>query len=108
MVEPFVGEIRMVGFDYAPDGWLHCDGQTLNIYQYQILYAIIGNRYGGDGRSTFSLPNLNGRDLSAPIMPLGSNTSLGQKGTITIPPNTMSSTMPAQNISFTLLNTRVI
>jgi microcystin-dependent protein len=110
MAEAFIGEIRMVGFDYAPDGqWLPCDGQTLSIQLYTALFSLLGVRYGGDGRSTFNLPNLNGKNLTTPIMPLGSNnTTFGQIGTISIPPRISSSTIPAQNISFTLLNTKVI
>lgn len=59
-MEPFVGEIRPLALNFAPRGWAMCNGQTLNISQYQRLFAVIGNRYGGDGRTTFSLPNLTG------------------------------------------------
>ena len=61
MAEAYWGEIRMFAGDYAPRGWLLCNGQLLQIQQYQPLYAIIGNRYGGDGRTTFGLPDLRGR-----------------------------------------------
>jgi len=61
MSDPFVGEIRLVPWNWAPDGWFLCNGQTLQITQYQALYALIGNTYGGDGRTTFMLPNLQGR-----------------------------------------------
>lgn len=108
MTEPFIGEIKMVGFDYAPDGWFFCDGQTLNIAAHTALYSLVGTKYGGDGVFTFSLPNLNGKNLTAPIIPLGSNIPFGQTGKISIPSPTTSSTIPAQNISFTLLNTKVI
>ncbi|MBT9097285.1 phage tail protein [Methylovulum psychrotolerans] len=61
MSEPFVGEIRMVGFNYAPRGWALCDGHTLPVAQYQALFALLGVTYGGDGRTTFGLPDLRGR-----------------------------------------------
>lgn len=61
MSEPFVGEIKAVAFNWAPMGWLPCNGQILSITQYQALFALIGNFYGGDGRTNFALPNLQGR-----------------------------------------------
>jgi|HubBroStandDraft_6_1064221.scaffolds.fasta_scaffold31604_2 microcystin-dependent protein len=61
MATPFVGQIISVGFNFAPMGWLLCDGRPLSIPEYQLLYTIIGTTYGGDGVSTFALPNLNGR-----------------------------------------------
>lgn len=61
MSEPFLGEIRIVGFDFAPRGWAMCDGQILPINQNQSLYSILGTTYGGDGRTTFALPDLRGR-----------------------------------------------
>ena len=61
MATPFVGQIISVGFDFAPLGWFPCDGRPLSISEYQLLYTIIGTTYGGDGVSTFALPNLNGR-----------------------------------------------
>ena len=61
MATPFVGQIISVGFDFAPLGWFPCDGRTLSIGEYQTLYTILGTTYGGDGQSTFGLPNLNGR-----------------------------------------------
>ena len=61
MSEPFVGEIRMFGGTFAPMGWFLCDGRTLQISQYQTLFALIGNTYGGDGVNNFNLPDLRGR-----------------------------------------------
>ncbi|HPV60141.1 MAG TPA: tail fiber protein, partial [Thauera aminoaromatica] len=61
MSEPFVGEIRPFGFGYAPRGWATCDGQLLPINQNQALFALLGTMYGGDGRTTFALPDLRGR-----------------------------------------------
>lgn len=66
MSEPFIGEIRIVGLNFAPRGWAFCDGQLLPIAQNTALFSIIGTTYGGDGRSTTALPNLQGR---APMHP---------------------------------------
>jgi len=61
MSDPFIGEIRMVGFNYAPRGWAPCDGRLLSIAQNSALFALLGVTYGGDGQSTFALPDLRGR-----------------------------------------------
>ncbi|HEX4007814.1 MAG TPA: tail fiber protein [Acidobacteriaceae bacterium] len=61
MSTPYVGEIRMVGFNFAPVDWMLCNGQLLAISEYETLYNLIGTTYGGDGQSTFALPNLQGR-----------------------------------------------
>jgi microcystin-dependent protein len=61
MADAFIGEIRMFPFDYAPIGWLACDGQRVNISSQQPLYTLLGSRFGGDGRTYFNVPNLNGR-----------------------------------------------
>ncbi len=61
MSEPFLSEIRMVGFNFAPRGWAFCDGQMLPINQNQTLFALLGTIYGGDGRTSFALPDLRGR-----------------------------------------------
>lgn len=61
MSEPFLAEIRIVGFNFAPRGWASCDGQILPINQNQSLYSLLGTTYGGDGRTTFALPDLRGR-----------------------------------------------
>jgi microcystin-dependent protein len=61
MAEPFVGEIRVVGFPFAPVGWELCNGKLLLIDEYATLYTLIGTTYGGDGMQTFGLPNLQGR-----------------------------------------------
>jgi microcystin-dependent protein len=60
-MEPFVGQIILVGFNFAPYGWFQCQGQLVPIANYQALYALIGTIYGGDGQSTFALPDLRGR-----------------------------------------------
>lgn len=61
MSAPFVGEIRIFGFNRVPSGWLACDGSTPPIASYEVLYSLIGTTYGGDGQSTFGLPDLRGR-----------------------------------------------
>jgi microcystin-dependent protein len=61
MSEPFLAEVRMVGFNFAPRGWAFCDGQILPINQNQSLYSLLGTTYGGDGRTSFALPDLRGR-----------------------------------------------
>ena len=81
MAEPYLGEIRMVGFTFAPRQWALCDGEILPINQNQSLYSILGTTYGGDGRTSFALPDLRGR---TPIH-AGSGTgltarTLGEKG----------------------------
>jgi len=59
-MDPFVAEIRIVGFDFAPTGWALCDGQIMPISQNTALFSLLGTTYGGDGRSNFALPNLQG------------------------------------------------
>jgi microcystin-dependent protein len=61
MADPFVAEIRIFPFNFAPKGWAFCDGQLLPISQNTALFSLVGTYYGGDGKSTFALPNLQGR-----------------------------------------------
>jgi microcystin-dependent protein len=61
MGQPFVGEIRMFGGNFAPAGWMFCEGQVLPISENETLFQLIGTTYGGDGQSTFALPDLRGR-----------------------------------------------
>lgn len=61
MSSPYVGEIRMFGGNFAPSGWMFCEGQILPISQYETLFNLVGTTYGGDGQSTFALPDLRGR-----------------------------------------------
>ncbi len=61
MAEPFLGEVRAFPINFVPKGWAACDGQILPINQNQALYSLLGTVYGGDGRTTFALPNLKGR-----------------------------------------------
>lgn len=60
-MEPFLGEIRAFAFGRVPNGWLPCDGRLLQVQQNQALFALLYNRYGGDGKTTFALPDLRGR-----------------------------------------------
>jgi microcystin-dependent protein len=73
--EPFLAEVRIVGFNFAPRGWAFCDGQILPINQNQSLYSLLGTTYGGDGRTSFALPDMRGR---TPIH-VGSGHKQGQK-----------------------------
>src|SRR3954466_6035981 len=88
MSDPYIGEIRMFGGNFAPVGWLLCQGQLLPISQYDALFNLIGTTYGGDGQTTFALPNLASR------MPMhqGSGFVLGQMAgveTVTLNRNQM-------------------
>jgi microcystin-dependent protein len=78
-MDPFVGEIRAVGFNFAPKGWALCQGQLMAISQNTALFSLLGTNYGGDGRSTFGLPDLRGRLVVSPGQGPGlSNYALGQ------------------------------
>lgn len=61
MSDPFIGEIRLFGFNFPPQGWAQCDGQLLPISQNTALFSILGTTYGGNGKTTFALPNLQGQ-----------------------------------------------
>lgn len=60
-MDSFLGEIRLVGFNFAPRGWALCDGRVIPISQNMALYSLLGTMYGGDGQKTFALPDLRGR-----------------------------------------------
>jgi microcystin-dependent protein len=76
MSEPFLGQIMIVGFNFAPRGWAMCDGQLLPINQNQSLYSLLGTTYGGDGRTSFALPDLRSRTPAHK----GDQIALGEKG----------------------------
>ena len=76
MAEPFLSEIRLMSFVFAPRGWALCNGQLLPINQNQALFSLLGTTFGGDGRVNFSLPDLRGR---TPIH-VGSGHTLGERG----------------------------
>ncbi len=80
-MEPFIGQILMFAGNFAPRGWAFCEGQLLAISQYQALFSILGTTYGGDGRTTFALPDMRGRVSIHPRQGPGlNNYGLGQKG----------------------------
>jgi len=95
MSTPFVAEIRIFGFNFAPLGWAFCDGQILPIIQNTALFSLIGTLYGGDGKTTFALPNLQGAaPLHAGQGPGLSLYDLGQSGgeqAVTLTPTQMPS-----------------
>jgi microcystin-dependent protein len=97
MADPFVAEIRMFGFNFAPTGWASCDGQLMPISQNTALFSLLGTTYGGDGRSTFALPDLQGRTP----MHSGDGPGLSQRfhgeadGSATV--TLLQSEMPAHN-----------
>ena len=106
--EPFVGEMSYVAFDFAPRNWAKCDGQLLPISQYQALYALLGNKYGGDGRTTFGLPDMRGRvpihQVSGPGLPTFAMGSMGGQASTTLsvdqmPQHTHSTTANSTSIS---------
>ncbi len=78
MSQPYVGEIRAFGFNFAPVNWAFCNGQPLSISQLDTLYAVIGTTYGGDGVNTFNAPNLQGQVPMHWGSLAGFNTSIGQ------------------------------
>lgn len=92
MADPFLGEIRVFGFNFAPSGWAKCDGQTLSVMQYSALYTLLGTNYGGDGVNNFCLPDLRSR---VPIQP-DSMGGVGQKNGLEQVTLTVDS-MPAHN-----------
>lgn len=111
MAQPYVGEIRIFAGNFAPAGWMFCEGQLLPISEYETLFNLIGTTYGGDGQSTFALPDLRGRiplhqgngfvlaetggaeeiTLTVAQIPAHSHPLLGSQGTAT-------STSPAGNV----------
>lgn len=94
MGQPYVGEIRMFAGNFAPAGWMTCDGQTLAISEYDTLFNLIGTTYGGDGQNTFQLPNLAGR---APVH-MGTSAQTGTTYTIGQMAGTPTVTLTANQI----------
>lgn len=93
MSTPFIGEIRMFGFSRTPNGWQACDGSLLPIAQFDVLFALIGTTYGGDGQTTFAVPDLRGRlPIHQGQGPGLSNYFIGQTGgseSVTVLPTQM-------------------
>lgn len=103
MSEPFLAEVRIVGFNFAPRGWAFCDGQILPINQNQSLYSLLGTTYGGDGRTSFALPDLRGRTA----IHRSDGHSLGQKSgaeTVTLTSAEMASHTHAFHASTAVAN----
>ena len=99
MADPFVAEIRMFGFNFAPTGWAMCNGQLMPISQNTALFSLLGTTYGGDGKSTFALPNMQGNSALHPGQGQGlSLYDLGQEsGTETV--TLLTSEMPSHSHS---------
>jgi microcystin-dependent protein len=100
MSEPFIGEIRIFAGNFAPRGWQFCQGQVLSIAQYSALFSLLGTTYGGNGQTTFALPDLRGRVPMQPGQGPGlSPRTLGEQGgteTVTL----LTTQMPAHNHGF--------
>ncbi|WP_206756952.1 tail fiber protein [Tolypothrix sp. FACHB-123] len=101
-IDPYIGEVMLSGNTYCPNGWAEANGQMLQVSQNQALFALLGTTYGGDGRTTFALPDLRGRE---PIG-LGQGNglpayTLGQKGlaTVTKPEPTNTTALPTGYIA---------
>src|ERR1700750_3378540 len=105
MSQPFIAEIRAVGYNFPPRGWAYCDGQILPISQNTALFSLLGTTYGGDGKSTFALPNLQGHaPMHAGQGPGLSLRDLGEVGgeqTVTL----LQTEMPVHSHTFLANNT---
>jgi microcystin-dependent protein len=100
MAEPFLSEIRIMSFNFAPKGWAMCDGQLLPINQNQALFSLLGTTFGGDGRVNFALPDIRGRAQTH----VGNGMALGQRGgeqTHTLTSNEMPTHTHNVNVSTT-------
>lgn len=98
MSDPFIGEIRIFANNFYPMGWLPCDGRLLNIQQSTPLYAVIGITYGGDGRSTFALPNLT-TPSGVGMVPIGDGSGPG------LTPYNLGETAGVTSVTLTLNQT---
>jgi len=92
MSQPYVGECRLIGFNFAPAGWMFCQGQTIPISEYDTLFNLIGTTYGGDGQQTFGLPDLRGR------VPIHQGTNLGTTFVIGSPGGVENVTLTTQQL----------
>ncbi len=101
-MEPFLGQIQAFGFNFAPRGWAFCNGQLLAIAQNTALFSLLGTQYGGDGRTTFGLPDLRGRSGlhygQGPGLPNFAIGQSGGSGTTTL----TTANLPAHNHNFNL------
>src|SRR6185437_6642496 len=112
MADPFLGEIRMVGWNFAPNGWALCNGQLLAINQYTALFSLLGTTYGGNGTTTFALPNLQSRlSVHQGQGPGLSSYALGQNGgtpNVTLDATTIPAHQHALNATNTAATTPTI
>jgi microcystin-dependent protein len=130
MAQPYVGEIRMFGGNFAPAGWMFCEGQLLPISENETLFNLIGTTYGGDGQSTFALPDLRGRlpihqgngfvlaqsggvetvTLTVQQMPTHSHPYIATSNTAAVnpPQNALLATLPGANITAYLTDPPVL
>ena len=103
-MDAFVGEVRLFGGTFAPRGWLPCDGRLLSISEYEALYALFGTVYGGDGVSTFGIPDLRGRvPMHQGTDAAGTKYALGAKGgveTVTL----VTANLPAHSHTISATN----
>jgi microcystin-dependent protein len=90
MADAYMGEVRAFAFNYAPEGWMICNGGLLSISQYPALYSVLGIRYGGDGKTTFGLPNLQGQ------LGMGAGTGVG------LTPRVVAQKVGSENVMLTL------
>jgi microcystin-dependent protein len=97
--EPFLGEVKIISFNFPPKGWAFCNGQLMAINQNQALFALFGTTYGGDGRVNFALPNLQGR---VPIH-VGNGHTQGERGGETA--HTLTKPEMPQHLHFTTVDT---
>ena len=108
MAQPYVGEVRMFGGSFAPASWAFCNGQSMSISEYSALYNLIGTTYGGNGTTTFNLPNLQGRlCVGMGQAPGLSNYTIGQTAgqeTVTLTSNQMPMHSHALNATTTTAN----
>lgn len=104
MATPYIGEVKMVSFNFAPKGWALCNGQLLAINQNQALFSLLGTTYGGNGVTTFALPNLQG---SVPVH-MGNGFAEGQVGgsqTVTLTSNQVGHAHPVKATATATTNT---
>lgn len=104
-MEPFIGQICLFGFNFAPRGWLKCEGQLLSIASNTALFSLLGTTYGGDGRTTFGLPDLRGRSaIGYGTGPGLASVAWGERGgrqtitltTVNLPNHTHTATLHAE------------
>ena len=106
MAEPFISEIRMMSFGFAPRGWAYCNGQVLPIAQNAALFSLLGTTYGGNGQTTFQLPNMQGR-VPVHVGPRYSAGQVGGEATHTLTANEVPSHTHVVNGSSVAADTNV-